>query len=150
MSPYFCVCRSQPDRLPDTLPWEMITFPGAENNREAVALEEIHTNLLSNLNPLFVHSYLLNYSIVLKLCTEHGSITAVLCAKFPNDWTTEIIALDERVSARFEFKMSLGCVWIQQPACKFPPIRWLFIGLRPAYERRRYFVMTFLTGWAQT
>ena len=38
----------------------------------------------------FVHNTHVNYSIVLRLSTEHGSITAVLCAKFQNDWITAI------------------------------------------------------------
>ena len=32
------------------------------------------------------HNQFLKCSIVLKICTEHGSNTAVLCAKFQNDW----------------------------------------------------------------
>ena len=28
-------------------------------------------------------------TIILKFCTGHGSITAMLCAKFQNDWATE-------------------------------------------------------------
>ena len=40
-------------------------------------------------------------------CTEHGSDTVVLCAKFQNDWTTER-DMDKRHFARFEFGMSCG------------------------------------------
>ena len=55
---------------------------------------------------LYVHNLLINHSIVLKFCPEHGSDTAMLCAKFQNDWTTETDFMDERDIARFEFKMS--------------------------------------------
>ena len=58
----------------------------------------------------FAHSLFLNYLIILKFCTEHGSFTALLCAKFQNDLTTEMDVMDERDFARFEFKMSFG--WI--------------------------------------
>ena len=50
------------------------------------------------------------------ICTEHGSDTAVLCAKFQNDWTTETDVMDEQNFARFEFKMSFGALpWITRP-----------------------------------
>ena len=41
-------------------------------------------------------------------CTEHGSITAVHCAKFQTDWTIETDVMDERDFARIEFKMGFG------------------------------------------
>ena len=56
----------------------------------------------------FAHKLFLNYPIVLKFCTEHGSDTAVLCAKFQNDWATETELMDEREFTRFDFKISLG------------------------------------------
>ena len=34
----------------------------------------------------FAHNFRFNCPIVLKFCTEHGSDTAVPCAKFQNDW----------------------------------------------------------------
>ena len=54
---------------------------------------------------LFAHNLFISYLIALKFCTEHGSDTAVLCAKFQNDWT---VVVDERDFARFEFKTSFG------------------------------------------
>ena len=54
----------------------------------------------------FVHNIRLNNPIVLKFCTEHGSITVVLCAKFQYDWTTETNVMDERYFSRFEFEIS--------------------------------------------
>ena len=52
------------------------------------------------------------YPIVLTFCTEHSS---VLCAKFQNDWTTEMDVIDERYFARFEVKMRLGRTSLQCP-----------------------------------
>ena len=54
----------------------------------------------------FARNLFLGYSIILKFCTEHGSDTAVLCAKFQNDWMNETDVMDEQVFARFEFKIS--------------------------------------------
>ena len=54
----------------------------------------------------FTHNLFFSSPIVLKFCTEHDSYTVVLCAKYQNDWATEIDAMDERDFARFEFKMS--------------------------------------------
>ena len=50
----------------------------------------------------------------MKYFTEHGSITAVLCAKFQNDLTTKIDIKDERDFARIEFKMT-GLTYILPP-----------------------------------
>ena len=51
----------------------------------------------------------INYFLAVKsfwnFCTEHGSIIAVLCAKFPNDLTPEM-DVDGQDFMRFEFKMS--------------------------------------------
>ena len=38
----------------------------------------------------FAHNIHFSCQITLKFCTEHGSITAMLCAKFKNDWMTEL------------------------------------------------------------
>ena len=52
----------------------------------------------------FVHNTRFNNPIVLKFGTDHGWITAVLCAKFQNDWTTEAKVMDERGFARFALR----------------------------------------------
>ena len=52
---------------------------------------------------LFAHNLLHSYPIILKYCTKHSSDTAVLCAKFQNDWST-VTDFMERVFTRFEFK----------------------------------------------
>ena len=55
---------------------------------------------------LFAHSWLLICKTVSKICTEHGSITAVLCANFQNDlmgwmfWMNKILWDSE-----FEFEL---------------------------------------------
>ena len=38
--------------------------------------------------------------------TEHGSDTAVICAKFLYDWRTEMDVINQRDFARFELMMS--------------------------------------------
>ena len=35
---------------------------------------------------------------------EHGSITAMVCAKFQNDSTTDMYVIEESVLVKFEFK----------------------------------------------
>ena len=49
-----------------------------------------------------------NCPIVLSFCSEHGSITAVLCAKIQNDWITHKQIVGKRDFARFGFDMSFG------------------------------------------
>ena len=44
----------------------------------------------------FIHYTCFNNLIVLKLCTEKGSNTAVLCERFQNDWTAETNVMNER------------------------------------------------------
>ena len=50
---------------------------------------------LKILQILFAHNSCLNCQIILKFCTEHGSITAVLCAKLQNDSTTDMNFMEE-------------------------------------------------------
>ena len=75
---------------------------------------EIHLQLKSREISL-AHNSGFSWPIALKFCTEHGSIIAVLCAKFQTDWTIEMDVMEERVFARFEFKMSFGRIsYIEQ------------------------------------
>ena len=69
---------------------------------------------LFNSNLIHHNIHLNRYQIILKFCTEHGSITAVLYAKFQNDWATQEWIRDKRDFARFEFQMSLYPI-LQQP-----------------------------------
>ena len=73
----------------------------------------------------FGHNLLLSCQIILKFCTEHGSITAVLCANFQNDLATEIGILGVQVSAKFEFKMSS---WMNIPYYNGPHEAQLWAG----------------------
>ena len=70
---------------------------------------ETHLKLKSH-KILFVHNICLRCPIVLKFCTEYGSDTAVLCAKFQDDWIIDTAVMEEQDFVRFEFKMSFG--WI--------------------------------------
>ena len=74
-----------------------------------MALQKIHGKLtkLKFRKMSFIHNICYCYLIVLKFCTEHGSITAVLCAKFQNHWTTEKNAMDRWHFMRFDLKLSL-------------------------------------------
>ena len=48
----------------------------------------------------FAHNLFFIYQIVLKFYTEHGGITAVLCAQFHNDLAIKMDVMDERDFAR--------------------------------------------------
>ena len=52
-------------------------------------LSKINLALQSCQN-VFAYINFFSCPINLKFCTEHGSITAMLCAKSQNDWTTKI------------------------------------------------------------
>ena len=70
--------------------WEDLSkmeLPKQNFHHEAIAVKDIHpkqTQIL--LNPFRIYFIC---HIVLRVCTEHGSDTAVLCTKFQNDLTTE-------------------------------------------------------------
>ena len=53
---------------------------------------------------LFVHNINLSCPIILKFCTKHGSGTAMLCAKFRNDWATEKYLMGIQDFTRFELR----------------------------------------------
>ena len=54
----------------------------------------------------YAQNSLLSHQIVFKFCTEHGSVTAMLCVKFQNDWTTEA------VEWTIEFSLDLNLRWV--------------------------------------
>ena len=60
-----------------------VLLPGVQG---IVATYEICVQLKS-CNNLFFHNLFSNHPMILKFCTEHGSLTAVLCANFENHWT---------------------------------------------------------------
>ena len=51
----------------------------------------------------FIHITYLRGQIILIFGTEHGSITAMLCAKYRNDWATGKQVMGKQVFIRFEF-----------------------------------------------
>ena len=59
---------------------------------------------LKSFNNLIIHSFFLNPWILLKFCTEHGSHTAVLCAKFQKDSWTVINVIGSGDIAKFHNK----------------------------------------------
>ena len=75
------------------------------------------------------HNWLLSDEIVLNFCTEHGSITAVLCVNFQNDLTDEMGVLEERDFTRFEFNMSF------EQISHIATIPWVRIALHPSLTR---------------
>ena len=62
---------------------------------------ETHLKLKSHVI-LFFHNICHGCEIVWKFCTEHGSNTAVLCAKIEDDWIIDTYAAGERDFADFE------------------------------------------------
>ena len=50
------------------------------------------------------HNLLMGCQIILKFCTEHGSGTAMLCAKFWNDLTNVMDAMYDWDLEEFELK----------------------------------------------
>ena len=74
----------------------------------------IRPKLIFKLKPdeiSFVQNAYFSCQIALKICAEHGSYgsyTAVLYAKFQNDFPTEQCVMGKRDFTRFEFKMCLG------------------------------------------
>ena len=51
----------------------------------------------------FVHNIRFSCPFVLKFCREYGSITAVLCTKFQNDWIIKKYVMGKQDLTRFEF-----------------------------------------------
>ena len=81
-------------------------IPGSTANWDPGALcnigypSETHLKLKS-CEISFVYNSYLSWPIVLRFFTEHGSITAVLCAKFQIDWTIETDIMDEQDFTKF-------------------------------------------------
>ena len=75
-------CAISPDKIsPGTI--VVLPFPGNPETSLKLKSSEI----------LFVHYLFLRRQIVSKFCTEQGSVTAVLCAKFQNNWTKGCLGL---------------------------------------------------------
>ena len=71
------------------------TSPSAHNI--IVKMSEINLQLKPHIILSFVCSYFFNWQIFPKLCTEHGNITAMLCAKFRKNLSTEIYLLVNKI-----------------------------------------------------
>ena len=65
---------------------------------------------------LFAHNLFLSCSIVLIFCTEHGSDTAVLWAKYQKDWATEMAVMEKMIS------WDLSLRWVSEG---YPILHWL-------------------------
>ena len=63
-------------------------------------------NLSQTLTDLFIQYIHFSCLIILKFCTEHGSTTAVLCAKYQNDWATENVSVDNEVLRDLDLSQS--------------------------------------------
>ena len=69
--------------------WDIRSDPGGFYNTSETYLK------LKSSEISFIHNLLLSHAIILKFCPEDGSITAVLCASFQNDLTTEMDVMEE-------------------------------------------------------
>ena len=56
---------------------------------------------------LLVHNIHFSCQIILTFCTEHGSVTAMLCAKFQNDLTTEKYIMCKKNSQNLRSRCSI-------------------------------------------
>ena len=69
-------------------------------------------------------SLVYNNRFNLIFCTEKGSDTAVLCARFQKDWSTETWVMGKRDIARFGCKMRFGRKSHIAQGPKLLPLRW--------------------------
>ena len=77
--------------------------------------------LNSNLTKSCLSKTCFSFPIILNFFTEHGSDTAMLCAKFQDDWTIDTDVMDEQDFGRFEFKMSFRQLsYVAQHPGRFP------------------------------
>ena len=60
----------------------------------------------------FVHNFFFIDETLLKTSTEHGSHTAVLCAKFQKDSSTKHSVMSEQGFVRLEFKNKFWKDWL--------------------------------------
>ena len=86
---------------------EIIATVIASHVRDGSCVHRLHLKPKSR-EISFAHKSFISHLIVLKFCSEHGSDTSVLCAKFQTDWTIGMEVMDERRFARFQLKISFG------------------------------------------
>ena len=75
---------------------------------KTVTLQTIRLKLKSHKN-VFVYIYLFSWWVFLKFRTEHGSGTAVLCAIFQKDSSTNMDVMGRWDFTRFPIRKSFGC-----------------------------------------
>ena len=63
---------------------------------------------LQILQSIFVNIFFKYHRIILTFCTEHGSDTAMLCAKYQNDWTAETDIMTIQVFLNFSIMMGFS------------------------------------------
>ena len=68
---------------------------------------DLRPKLILNSNHVKYSAYIIHRSVV-KFCTEHGTITATLCANFQNDSAANVVVGD---LVRSEFKISFGQIY---------------------------------------
>ena len=64
---------------------------------------------------LLVHNIHFSCQIILTFCTEHGGVTAMLCAKVQNDLTTEKYIMCKNKFSKFEVKMFYIAINVRWP-----------------------------------
>ena len=69
------------------------------------------------------------WCIILKFCTEHGSNTAMLCAKFENYTSIAKWLIDRHDLERFELKTDFGRIWCIVTSPEF--LEWLIVFNHP-------------------
>ena len=51
---------------------------------------------------MYIFKVFASNPVILKFCTEHGSLTAMLCAKSQNHWTADIDVINKQDFMRFD------------------------------------------------
>ena len=123
----------------------MIAKPGNKSYKTAaVPWPDPYYTLLFHENHLWDH---------VTICTCHDCwadrCSHTLTALTPVKYESELYSKNQSGTyAKFQISSAVMYLqlWNPKPCC---PISGLILGLRPANERRRYFVTTSLIGWAQ-
>ena len=68
------------------------------------------------------HHLLRSNEVILRFGVEHNSDIAVHCATFQTDKATEMGVMNEKIFARFDFKVSFGWISCVAPDLKPAPI----------------------------
>ena len=93
------------------------TSPSAHNI--IVKMSEIYHLLKPDIILSFICSYFFSWQIFLKLCTEHGSITAMLCAKFRKNLSTQINVTGKQGWVWFELSQIWDGFGVLKPVTEY-------------------------------